>query len=67
MLKKVELLAPAGNVEKLEMAFHYGADAFDTHMHNLSVHTHICVHTMHTVSAYTGHQQIFILKESPLF
>ena len=27
MLKKVELLAPAGNVEKLEMAFHYGADA----------------------------------------
>jgi len=27
MKKKVELLAPAGNFEKLEMAFHYGADA----------------------------------------
>lgn len=27
MLKKAELLAPAGNMEKLEMAFHYGADA----------------------------------------
>ena len=26
-MKKVELLAPAGNFEKLEMAFHYGADA----------------------------------------
>lgn len=26
-MKKVELLAPAGNMEKLEMAFHYGADA----------------------------------------
>ncbi len=25
--KKVELLAPAGNVEKLEIAIHYGADA----------------------------------------
>ena len=27
MIKKAELLAPAGNMEKLEMAFHYGADA----------------------------------------
>lgn len=27
MKKRVELLAPAGNFEKLEMAFHYGADA----------------------------------------
>ena len=27
MKRKVELLAPAGNFEKLEMAFHYGADA----------------------------------------
>lgn len=27
MKKKIELLAPAGNMEKLEMAFHYGADA----------------------------------------
>lgn len=27
MKKKVELLAPAGNLEKLQMAFHYGADA----------------------------------------
>jgi len=26
-MKKVELLAPAGNFEKLEMALHYGADA----------------------------------------
>lgn len=26
-MKKVELLAPAGNIEKMEMAFHYGADA----------------------------------------
>ncbi|MFA6708818.1 MAG: U32 family peptidase [Fusobacterium sp.] len=26
-MKKVELLAPAGNYEKMEMAFHYGADA----------------------------------------
>lgn len=26
-MKKVELLAPAGNMEKLQMAFHYGADA----------------------------------------
>jgi putative protease len=26
-MRKVELLAPAGNFEKLEMAFHYGADA----------------------------------------
>lgn len=26
-MKKVELLAPAGNMEKLKMAFHYGADA----------------------------------------
>ncbi len=26
-MKKVELLAPAGNLEKMEMAFHYGADA----------------------------------------
>lgn len=26
-MKKIELLAPAGNMEKLEMAFHYGADA----------------------------------------
>ena len=25
--KKVELLAPAGNFEKLEIAIHYGADA----------------------------------------
>jgi putative protease len=25
--QKVELLAPAGNPEKLEMAIHYGADA----------------------------------------
>ena len=25
--EKVELLAPAGNFEKLEMALHYGADA----------------------------------------
>lgn len=27
MRKRAELLAPAGNMEKLEMAFHYGADA----------------------------------------
>ena len=27
MSNKVELLAPAGNFEKLEMAIHYGADA----------------------------------------
>lgn len=27
MMKRAELLAPAGNMEKLEMAFHYGADA----------------------------------------
>lgn len=26
-MKKAELLAPAGNMEKLKMAFHYGADA----------------------------------------
>lgn len=26
-MKKAELLAPAGNYEKMEMAFHYGADA----------------------------------------
>lgn len=26
-MKKVELLAPAGNMEKLQMALHYGADA----------------------------------------
>ncbi|NLK63098.1 MAG: U32 family peptidase [Fusobacteria bacterium] len=26
-MKKIELLAPAGNMEKLEMVFHYGADA----------------------------------------
>ena len=26
-LKKVELLAPAGNMEKFKMALHYGADA----------------------------------------
>ncbi|MEG0584625.1 MAG: peptidase U32 family protein, partial [Cetobacterium sp.] len=26
-MKKVELLAPAGNMEKLKMAYHYGADA----------------------------------------
>lgn len=26
-MKRVELLAPAGNMEKLEIAFHYGADA----------------------------------------
>ncbi len=26
-MKKIELLAPAGNFEKLEMALHYGADA----------------------------------------
>lgn len=26
-MKKAELLAPAGNIEKMEMAFHYGADA----------------------------------------
>lgn len=26
-MKRVELLAPAGNMEKLKMAFHYGADA----------------------------------------
>ncbi len=26
-LKKVELLAPAGNYEKLETAIYYGADA----------------------------------------
>lgn len=26
-MKKVELLAPAGNMEKMKMAFHYGADA----------------------------------------
>ncbi len=26
-MRKLELLAPAGNVEKMEMAFHYGADA----------------------------------------
>jgi len=25
--RKVELLAPAGNFEKLEIAIHYGADA----------------------------------------
>ena len=25
--QKVELLAPAGNLEKLEIAIHYGADA----------------------------------------
>ena len=25
--KKIELLAPAGNFEKLEIAIHYGADA----------------------------------------
>ena len=25
--KKVELLAPAGNMEKLEIVLHYGADA----------------------------------------
>ena len=25
--KKVELLAPAGNLERLKIAFHYGADA----------------------------------------
>lgn len=27
MRKRAELLAPAGNMEKLKMAFHYGADA----------------------------------------
>ena len=27
ILKKPELLAPAGNFEKLEIAVHYGADA----------------------------------------
>jgi len=26
-LKKAELLAPAGNMEKFKMALHYGADA----------------------------------------
>nr|HPJ23072.1 U32 family peptidase [Clostridia bacterium] len=26
-MKKIELLAPAGNYEKMEMAFAYGADA----------------------------------------
>ena len=26
-IKKVELLAPAGNIEKLKSAFHFGADA----------------------------------------
>ncbi len=26
-MKRAELLAPAGNMEKLKMAFHYGADA----------------------------------------
>ena len=27
VVKKAELLAPAGNVEKLKTAIHYGADA----------------------------------------
>ena len=27
LIKKTELLAPAGNFEKLEIAIHYGADA----------------------------------------
>ena len=27
ILKKAELLAPAGNMEKFKMALHYGADA----------------------------------------
>lgn len=27
MIKKAELLAPAGNMEKLKAAFHFGADA----------------------------------------
>ena len=26
-MKRVELLAPAGNMEKMKMALHYGADA----------------------------------------
>ena len=26
-IKKIELLAPAGNMEKLKTAFHFGADA----------------------------------------
>jgi putative protease len=41
-MKKVELLAPAGNMEKLEMAFHYGADAvfLGGNMFNLRAGSH---------------------------
>ncbi|MGL5051949.1 MAG: peptidase U32 family protein, partial [Fusobacteriaceae bacterium] len=41
-MKRVELLAPAGNMEKLEMAFHYGADAvfLGGNMFNLRAGSH---------------------------
>ncbi|MGL4392432.1 MAG: peptidase U32 family protein [Fusobacteriaceae bacterium] len=41
-MKRAELLAPAGNMEKLEMAFHYGADAvfLGGNMFNLRAGSH---------------------------
>lgn len=56
-MKRVELLAPAGNMEKLEMAFHYGADAvfLGGNMFNLRAGSHNFSNEQLTEAVKYGH------------